>query len=150
MHGFTTPRQYWPHGDPQPAEPEAPRPSFGPCEGRCNSSWRKAMRNYDRFVADWVTAGCIGREPELPEDLNDPWPGDPVFCRRCTATVRGALRDLPKAYEALAAVKFMTRSASVDDAIRILETTVLTNTHRHRTAILAGRGHARATIVSRS
>lgn len=117
MPRYTVDRPYWPHGNPEPAEPEAPRPSFGPCEGRCNSSWRKAMRAYDKAVAEWAKNGCAGREPAAPE-LDEPWPGDPVFCRRCAVAIRGALRDFPKAYDALASVKFLTRTASADEERR--------------------------------
>lgn len=111
-------RPYWPHSAPeQEAEPEAPRPTFGPCEGPCNSSYRRALRDYDKAFEKWVKNDCKGDEPDPPE-LDEPWPGDPVFCRRCTWRVRGALRDLPQAYDALAAVQFMTRSASADEERR--------------------------------
>lgn len=116
MPRYTTDRPYWPHSAPE-TEPTEPRPSFGPCEGRCNSSWRRAMRAYDDAVEKWAKRGCAGPEPHVP-GLDEPWPGDPVFCRRDTAAIRGALRDLPKAYTALAAVKFMTRSASADEERR--------------------------------
>lgn len=116
MHGFTTPHGYWPTSSLEPAQPEAPRPSFGPCPSRCNRDWRDATEAYTNAVNKWVEAGCRGDEPEPPAIL--PWPGDPVLCRKCTAIARGALRELPQAYDALASVKFLTRTSSADDERR--------------------------------
>jgi hypothetical protein len=116
MPGFDT-RPYWVHSNPDPVnEPVEPRPSAGPCEGRCNSGWRREMRDYDKAVAAWAARGCTGAEPSPPE--TEPWPGDPVFCPRDTAIIRSALRELPQAYDALAGVMFLTRTASADEERR--------------------------------
>jgi len=110
---------YWVHSEPESdVEPEPPRPSFGPCEGPCNSKWRRETSRYEKFLADWQAHIFSGPEPAYPDDLDEPWPGDPVFCRRCTWRVRGALRELPQAYDALKAVPLMTRSASADEERR--------------------------------
>jgi hypothetical protein len=93
-----------------------PAPSAGPCPHRCNRDWRKAVEDYDKAVAAWAAAGYRGQEP-APVEI-EPWPGEPILCRRCTATVRAALRELPRAYDALAAVPFLTRSASAGEERR--------------------------------
>lgn len=110
-------RPYWPHDEPEPApEPEPHTPSVGPCPSRCNRKWREAVEAYETAVQKWVGAGCKGDEPQPPEI--EPWPGEPVLCRKCAAIARGALRELPQAYDALASVKFLTRSASADEERR--------------------------------
>lgn len=108
-------RPYWPHSEPE-APPEAHAPSAGPCPSRCNRRWREAVEAYDAAVQKWVGAGCKGDEPQPPEI--EPWPGEPVLCRKCAAIARNALRELPLAYDALAAVKFLTRTASADEERR--------------------------------
>lgn len=96
-------------------EPEA-IPSNGPCSHWCNNKWRKAVKAYNEAVKKWVERGCAGAEPQPA--LLEPWPGEPNVCRKCGTVVRSALRELPKAYDALASVKFLTRSASADDERR--------------------------------
>lgn len=109
-------RPFWVHSDPAPLpEPEL-RPSFGPCPHSCNRSWREAVEAHDAALTKWIAGGCRGDEPEPV--VIEPWPGDPILCRKCAATVRGALRELPLAYDALASVKYLTRSASADDERR--------------------------------
>jgi len=98
-----------------PAEPEH-RPSYGDCTFRCNARHRAAVRDHDTALAAWIARGCTGPEP-APIEIQ-PWPGDPILCRRCASIVRGALRELPLAYTALASVKFLTRSASADEERR--------------------------------
>lgn len=108
---------YWPHSDPEPAaEPEPHTPSAGPCPSRCNRRWREAVEAYDAAIQRWVGAGCKGDEPQSPEI--EPWPGEPVLCRKCSAIARNALRELPLAYDALNSVKFLTRTASADEERR--------------------------------
>lgn len=106
--------QYWPHSDPTP-EPEH-APSAGPCPARCNWRWREAMDAYAKAYEKWTANGCKGDEPEPP--AIEPWPGEPVLCRKCSSIARGALRELPLAYDALAGVKYLTRTASADDERR--------------------------------
>jgi hypothetical protein len=108
--------QYWPHSEPTtPDEPE-PAPSNGPCTHWCNHKWRKALEAHDKAVEKWIARGCTGHEPQPPEI--EPWPGEPNICRKCATVVRSALRELPRAYDALASVKFLTRCASADDERR--------------------------------
>lgn len=111
-----TERQYyWRHSDPDPA-PEEHTPSVGPCPSRCNYRWRQAVEAYEAAMQKWVGRGCKGDEPQPPE--TEPWPGEPVICRKCAAIARGALRELPLAYKALAGVKFLSRTASADEERR--------------------------------
>lgn len=107
------PRPYWPHSEP---ETDPLPPSAGPCPSRCNRRWREAAEAYDVAVQRWVGAGCEGGEPQPPEI--EPWQGEPVLCRKCAAIARGALRELPLAYDALASVKYLTRSSSADEERR--------------------------------
>ena len=109
-------RPHW--TDPEPAaDPDPqPRPTGEPCAGRCNSRYRAAVRDYDKALADWTARGHTGARPVWPQI--EPWPGDPVYCPRCAAVIRGALRELPLAYRALASVKFLTRTASADEERR--------------------------------
>lgn len=115
MPRYTTDRPYWPHSTPEP-EPETHTPSTGPCPSRCNWRWREAMEAYENAVEKWVTRGCKGDEPQPPE--TEPWPGEPVLCRKCAAITRSALRELPVAYRALDSMKYLTRTASTDDGRR--------------------------------
>lgn len=105
---------YWVHSDPTPEETHTP--SVGPCPSRCNWRWREAMDAYEKAIEKWVARGCKGDEPQPPE--TEPWPGEPVLCRKCASIARNALRELPLAYDALAGVKFLTRTASADDERR--------------------------------
>lgn len=106
---------YWIHSAPADNTPE-PAPSLGPCPLRCNRDWRDATTAHDTAVARWAETGYTGTEP-APVDL-EPWPGSPVLCRRCAATARGALRELPLAHRALDSVKYLTRTASADEERR--------------------------------
>jgi len=108
---------YWIHSQPEPApEPEPRITSEGPCVFRCNNRWREATDAYNKAVARWIETGHTGGEPQPPEI--EPWPGEPVLCRKCAAVVRGALRELPLAHAALGSVKFLTRTASADEERR--------------------------------
>lgn len=108
-------QHYWPHSDPE-APAETHTPSYGPCPSRCNHRWRQAVEAHEDAMQKWVGRGCVGEEPQPPEI--EPWQGEPVLCRKCSAIARGALRELPLAYEALATVKFLTRTASADEERR--------------------------------
>ena len=113
MPSYTRP--YWPHSDP--ATPvETHTPSAGPCPSRCNWRWREAMDAYEKAVEKWVARGSRGEEPQPP--ATEPWPGEPVLCRKCASIARGALRELPLAYTALASMKYLTRTASASDERR--------------------------------
>jgi hypothetical protein len=106
---------YWPHSDPNaPEEPHAP--SAGPCPSKCNYRWRQAVEAHEAAMQKWVGRGCKGDEPQPPE--TEPWPGEPVICRKCAAIARGALRELPLAHKALASMKYLTRTASADSERR--------------------------------
>jgi hypothetical protein len=108
---------YWAHSDPEPAPAaDTQPPSAGPCVFRCNNRWRQAVAAYDKALARWDGNGRQGAGPAYPEI--EPWPGEPVLCRRCAAVVRGALRELPLAYDALGSAKFLTRTASADEERR--------------------------------
>ncbi len=107
---------YWVHSDPNaPVEPE-PVLSNGVCPHWCNHKWRKAAAAHEKAVEKWIARGCVGAEPQPPEI--EPWPGEPSLCRKCAAVVRNALRELPKAYDALASVKYLTRTSSADEERR--------------------------------
>ena len=109
--------RYWVHSDPAAADEPEPVPSEGPCTFRCNNRWRRAVADNEKAVAAWIEGGCCGEEPRVYEDI-EAWPGQPVLCRRCASVVRGALRELPLAYRALAGTKFLTRTASADEERR--------------------------------
>lgn len=109
---------YWIHSAPADRTPEPePIPSAGPCAFRCNSRWRRSVAEHEKAVAAWVEAGCRGDEPRNYDEV-EPWPGQPVLCRRCASVVRGALRELPLAYRALSGTKYLTRTASADEERR--------------------------------
>jgi hypothetical protein len=88
------------------------------CPGRCNNGYRKAMAAYDtaltrwtdaeetypRRLAEWKNAVSeMGEEnadpkPErterpIPPDVR-PWYGEPIWCRRCAASITRCLSDL--------------------------------------------------------
>lgn len=109
------PRHKLPYIPEQAPEPE-PAPSAGPCVFRCNSRYRAAVTAYDQAHAAWTARAHTGTEPQWPEI--EPWPGQPVYCHRCAPVIRGALRELPLAYRALATTKFLTRTASADEERR--------------------------------
>jgi hypothetical protein len=106
---------YWIHSDPN-APVETHTPSAGPCPSGCNWRWREAMDAHEKAVEKWVARGCKGEEPQPP--VTEPWPGEPVLCRKCASVARGALRELPLAYAALASMKYLTRTASASDERR--------------------------------
>lgn len=66
------------------------------CPGRCNTLYRSG--------------------PDTPEraDAYAVW-GDPVWCPGCSGTIRSALRAMPTAYAALAAVPYMTPRPPSDE-----------------------------------
>lgn len=107
--------QYWPHSDLTTPE-EIHAPSAGPCPSGCNWRWREAMDAFEKAVEKWAARGCKGDEPRPPE--TEPWPGEPVLCRKCASKARGALRELTTAYRALASMKYLTRAASADEERR--------------------------------
>ena len=104
-----------PYAAPTAPEPEQ-IPSDGPCPHRCNRNWRQARDEHAKALDTWIEQGCQGPQPEPP--TIEPWPGQPVLCRRCASIVRSALRELPQAYDALASVKYLTRTATADDERR--------------------------------
>jgi len=108
-------RPYWPHSETAAPE-ETHVPSAGPCTFRCNSRWRHAIEDHDKAMARWIGVGCHGTEPAPVE--TEPWPGEPVLCRKCASIARGALRELPLAYKALNSMKYLTRTASADEERR--------------------------------
>jgi hypothetical protein len=110
------PKHQVPNWPPTPDAHHEPGPSYGDCPFRCNSRYRAATRDHDTALNAWIERGHTGPEPAPPEI--DPWPGDPVFCRRCAPVIRGALRELPLAHTALRSVAFLTRTASADEERR--------------------------------
>lgn len=73
------------------------------CPGRCNDNWRaadtgyrQAMDEYAAAMEAWTAAADAGLpEPPKPEPPDfTPWGGDPVFCGRCSASVRSKLLDI--------------------------------------------------------
>lgn len=112
-------RPYWVHSDPNTPDPTTEEPaaaSTGPCPHVCNRDWRFAADAREKAVTAWIAAGSMGNEP-APVEI-EPWLGEPILCRRCATTVRAALRELPRAYDALATVPYLTRSASADEERR--------------------------------
>lgn len=99
--------QYWPHSDPTTPE-ETHTPSAGPCPSSCNWRWREAMEAHEQALKAWTARGHRGEEPQPPE--TEPWPGEPVLCRKCASKARGALRELPDAYRALDSMKYLSRT----------------------------------------
>jgi hypothetical protein len=83
---------------------------------RCNRGWREAVAAYDTAMARWIENSYRGTQPQWPQI--EPWPGEPVLCRKCSAIARGALRELPLAWIALGSTKFLTRTASADEERR--------------------------------
>lgn len=72
------------------------------CPGRCNDSWRaadtgyrQAMDEYGTAMEQWAASDHALPEPSKPEPPDfSPWGGDPVFCGRCSASVRSKLLDI--------------------------------------------------------
>ena len=102
-------RSYVPPPLPPPPSPVLPpavpaqrvpprrRAAGGPCEGPCNSRWRRAQEVLDAFeeaLRAWEAdpAGNPPAEPEVPEA--SPWPGDPVLCPRCQADTRSLISQI--------------------------------------------------------
>lgn len=115
-HPLTRARQALAPPAPRLASPAAPTPSAGPCPHRCNHTWRRSVADYEAAATAWALAGRPGPPP--PPVTATPWPGRPVLCLRCAATIRDALRELPVAYTALNSVKYLTRTASADEERR--------------------------------
>ena len=63
----------------------------GICPGSCNNSYRKARQLYEAAIAEYDPASDQER-PE-PPDIQ-PWPGDPVWCRKCQGRIRRELAEL--------------------------------------------------------
>lgn len=84
------------------------------CPGACNNGFRRAREAHAKAVDEWALAEAVhaawrrtvaqhgadaaGLEPERwgqPEEPTiRPWPGDPIWCAKCTASIRRALTDL--------------------------------------------------------
>jgi hypothetical protein len=79
------------------AEQPRRKPSGSPCAGPCNSRARKAQAALDAYAAEVAAwqGNPTGPPPEEPEvEVVSPWPGDPIFCARCTALIRHELKEL--------------------------------------------------------
>jgi hypothetical protein len=88
------------------------------CDGKCNNGYRKAVAAYETAVAEWMDAeetyperldawqndvAQVGEEaagpaPERQERPAEPdirpWYGEPLWCRRCSASIRACLADI--------------------------------------------------------
>lgn len=62
-----------------------------PCPGRCNSGVRRATAAYEAAIAQWRLDS--GEEPPEPPKMR-PWPGEPIWCSACSATLSLCLADL--------------------------------------------------------
>lgn len=67
----------------------------GPCPGTCNSQYRKAREAFDEALVLYDPLDAAQSRP-LPPDIQ-PWPGDPIWCGRCTARIRVCLSELDDA-----------------------------------------------------
>jgi hypothetical protein len=110
--------RYWPPSDFDPGyiEDLPALPTAGPCVGPCNHRWRQAAEAYDKAMKKWLNRGRVGEEPRPPEI--QPWDGQPVWCNKCAAIVRRALRELPDAYSALESMKYRSRTSAPDEERR--------------------------------
>lgn len=84
-----------------------------PCPGKCNAGYRRAKASYEAAIADWQASeqrakewracrnqGFEGPEPprcDEPERFTRRgWPGEPIWCSECMATLRFCLSDLDR------------------------------------------------------
>jgi hypothetical protein len=67
----------------------------GPCPGPCNAQYRKAREAFGEALALYDPLDSAQSRP-LPPDTQ-PWPGDPIWCGRCTARIRQCLSELDEA-----------------------------------------------------
>lgn len=82
------------------------------CPGPCNAGYRRAQTAHKTAVAEWQAAekaaadwrklvrdeGQVGPEPPRWDQPEPPktraWPGEPIWCSRCTASLRRCLSEL--------------------------------------------------------
>lgn len=84
------------------------------CPGNCNKQYRRVMDAYQDAIAEWErdeqthaewrrTAGTHGTEAAGPEPARyerpdpptiNPWAGEPIWCRKCSASIRRCLTSL--------------------------------------------------------
>ena len=84
----------------------------GPCNRRARQAWddyEQAVARYAAAVDAWRVPLCRPVEPEPPRD--DAFGGDPVWCRRDSRLIRGALGELDDLASLLAAVSDGHRGA---------------------------------------
>lgn len=64
------------------------------CPGRENDAWRRATVDYHQALLNWQNTPeqQRGDRPTRPD--HTPTTGDPIWCRRCTATIRARLNTL--------------------------------------------------------
>lgn len=98
-------------------------PERGVCAGPCNARWRKARADYDKALAAYrAAAAAWAEELAAGQDVGDapappaepeitPVAGDPVWCKRCTTTIRRALAELDDLAAAIEAEADGFRSA---------------------------------------
>lgn len=65
------------------------------CAGPCNNRWRQAQAEHQAALAAYNPLDATQSRPEPPGIR--PWPGDPVWCARCTARIRVQLAELDDA-----------------------------------------------------
>jgi hypothetical protein len=83
----------------QELEERAPRrPSSGrACQGPCNARHRRAQAALDAYagsLARWQDSPVGPPPPEPAVERASPWPGDPIYCPRCTSLIRRELAEL--------------------------------------------------------
>jgi hypothetical protein len=80
----------------------------GVCPGSCNNSYRKARQLYEAAIAEYDPAS----EQERPEPPDiQPWPGDPVWCRKCQALIKSELAEIDDLAALIAAIPPLPRPA---------------------------------------
>jgi ribosomal protein L37AE/L43A len=101
------------HEAPEEEEAAMTSSDDGLCPGVCNRQWRIAAEAYDaalaKYAADmeaWLAkpGDERGKRPVEPEQPDTPVTrGDPVWCSRCTRTIRASFQELDDLASVLAA-----------------------------------------------
>lgn len=95
-----------------------------PCNGPCNSHYRKTRALYEKAVADHadkiakLEPGEEAPEPPQPPEVT-PWPGEPVWCLKCQALIHRELHEIDLLAALVATGDPRTRSLDEEGAVKI-------------------------------
>lgn len=85
------------------------------CPGPCNANYRKAREAFEEALALYDPLDAAQSRP-LPPDIQ-PWPGDPLWCGRCSARIRACLSELDDAAAIMLAAADGHRAVDLNDRV---------------------------------